>query len=145
MFLFFYVSASGVRLYAPLEGTPQDLTAIIGTNSNIKRMNEILGCPVQTGSEVLTNQGCDVVFYHVDFSYQSCETFLRNVSFTARQGQVTALVGHSGSGKTTVSVWRRGSGTSTGSGSPWAAWTYRRPICKSEEPLFHRFSGCDAV
>ena len=119
MFLFFYVSAGGVRLYAPLEGTLQDLTAIIGTNSNIERMNDILGCPVQTGSEVLTNQGCDVVFYHVDFSYQSCETFLRNVSFTARQGQVTALVGHSGGGKATVSLWRRGSGTSNG----WARLT----------------------
>ena len=143
--LVFYVSAGGVRLYAPLEGTPQDLTAIIGTNSNIERMNEMLVYPVQTGSEVLTTQGCDVVFDHVGFSYQSCETFLRNVSFTTRQGQVTALVGHSGGVKTTVSVWRRGSGTSNGSGSPWAAWTYRRSIWKSEEPLFHRCSGCDAI
>ena len=91
------------RLYDPLEGTLQNLAAIIGTNTNIERMNEILDCPVQTGSEELTNQDCDIVFDHVGFSYQSGETVLKDVSFTAKQGQVTALVGPSGGGKTTVS------------------------------------------
>ena len=66
-------------------------------------MNEILDCPVQTGSEELTNQDCDIVFEHVGFSYQSGETVLKNVSFMAKQGQVTALVGPSGGGKTTIS------------------------------------------
>ena len=79
------------RLYDPLEGTLQNLAAIIGTNTNIERMNEILDCPVQTGSEELTNQDCDIVFDHVGFSYQSGETVLKDVSFTAKQGQVTAL------------------------------------------------------
>ena len=91
------------RLYDPLEGTLQNLAAIIATNSNIERMNEILDCPVQTGSEQLTNQNCDIEFHHVGFSYQNGETVLRDVSFTAKQGQVTALVGPSGGGKTTVS------------------------------------------
>ena len=91
------------RLYDPLEGTLQNLAAIIGTNSNIERMNEILDCHVQTGSEQLTNRNCDIVFDHVGFSYQSGETVLRDVSFTAKQGEVTALVGPSGGGKTTVS------------------------------------------
>ena len=91
------------RLYDPLEGTLQNLAAIIGTNSNIERMNEILDCPVQTGSEQLTNRNCDIVFDHVGFSYQNGETVLRYVSFTAKQGEVTALVGPSGGGKTTVS------------------------------------------
>ena len=91
------------RLYDPLEGTLQNLAAIIGTNTNIERMNEILDCPVQTGSEELTNQDCDIVFDHVGFSYQSGETVLRDVSFTAKQGEVTALIGPSGGGKTTVS------------------------------------------
>ena len=91
------------RLYDPLEGTLQNLAAIIATNSNIERMNEILDCSVQTGSEKLTNQNCDIEFHHVGFSYQSGETVLRDVSFTAKQGQVTALVGPSGGGKTTVS------------------------------------------
>ena len=91
------------RLYDPLEGTLQNLAAIIATNSNIERMNEILDCPVQTGSEYLTNQNCDIEFHHVGFSYRNGETVLRDVSFTAKQGQVTALVGPSGGGKTTVS------------------------------------------
>ena len=99
-FLFLLVVS---RLYDPLEGTLQNLAAIIGTNSNIERMNEILDCPVQTGNEQLTNQNCDIVFDHVGFSYQSGETVLKDVSFMAKQGQVTALVGPSGGGKTTVS------------------------------------------
>lgn len=99
-FLFLLVVS---RLYDPLESTLQNLAAIIGTNTNVARMNEILDCPVQTGSEQLTNRGCDIVFDHVGFAYQSGETVLRDVSFTAKQGQVTALVGPSGGGKTTVS------------------------------------------
>lgn len=90
------------RLYDPLEGTLQNLAAIIGTNSNIERMNEILDCPVQTGSEQLTNRNCDIVFDHVGFAYQGGETVLKDVSFTAKQGRVTALVGPSGGGKTTL-------------------------------------------
>ena len=49
------------------------------------------------------NQGCDIVFDHVGFAYNSGETVLKDVSFTAKQGKVTALVGSSGGGKTTVS------------------------------------------
>ncbi len=66
-------------------------------------MNEILDYPVQTGSDTLTNQGYDIVFDHVGFAYNTGETVLRDVSFTAKQGEVTALVGPSGGGKTTVS------------------------------------------
>ncbi|MDO4825382.1 MAG: ABC transporter ATP-binding protein [Bacillota bacterium] len=99
-FLFLLVVS---RLYDPLESTLQNLAAIISTNTNIERMNEILDHPVQTGSERLTNQGYDIVFDHVGFSYDGGETVLRDVSFTAKQGQVTALVGPSGGGKTTVS------------------------------------------
>ena len=91
------------RLYDPLEGALQNLAAIINTNTNIARMNEILDHPVQTGAEALTNQGFDVAFDHVGFSYNKGETILRDVSFTAKQGEVTALVGPSGGGKTTAS------------------------------------------
>ena len=91
------------RLYDPLEGSLQNLAAIISTNTNIERMNEILDYPVQTGSEMLSNRGCDVTFDHVGFSYDGGETVLKDVSFTAKQGEVTALVGPSGGGKTTVS------------------------------------------
>ena len=91
------------RLYDPLEGALQNLAAIINTNTNIARMKEILDHPVQTGADALTNQGFDVAFDHVGFSYNKGETILRDVSFTAKQGEVTALVGPSGGGKTTAS------------------------------------------
>ena len=91
------------RIYDPLEGTLQNLAAIIHTNSNIERINEILDCPIQRGSEILTNRNCDIEFEHVAFAYKDGETVLQDVSFTAKQGQVTALVGPSGGGKTTVS------------------------------------------
>lgn len=91
------------RLYDPFQGSLQNLAAIISVGTNIDRMKEILNHPVQGGTERLTNQGCDIVFDHVGFSYHSGETVLRDVSFTAKQGEVTALVGPSGGGKTTVS------------------------------------------
>ncbi len=101
--LFFMFLLVASRLYAPLEGALQNLAAVISTKTNINRMNEILDHPVQTGSDNLTNQGYDIVFDHVGFSYNSRETVLKDVSFSAKQGEVTALVGPSGGGKTTVS------------------------------------------
>ena len=99
-FLFLLVVS---RLYDPLQSALQNLAAVISTRTNIARMNEILDHPVQQGDSRLTNQGCDIVFDHVGFAYNTGETVLEDVSFTAEQGEVTALVGPSGGGKTTVS------------------------------------------
>ena len=101
MFFLFLLVAS--RLYAPLEGALQNLAAVISTRTNINRMNEILDQPVQTGTDRVTNKGYDIVFDHVEFAYNAGENVLEDVSFTAKQGEVTALVGPSGGGKTTVS------------------------------------------
>ena len=101
--LFFMFLLVASRLYAPMEGALQNLAAVISTKANIDRMNEIFDQPIQTGGSRLSNQGCDIVFDHVGFSYQTGETVLEDVSFTAKQGEVTALVGPSGGGKTTVS------------------------------------------
>ena len=100
--LFLFLMAAS-RMYDPMQGALQNLAAVIAMRTNVGRMNEILEYPVQTGSETMTNQGCDIVFDHVGFAYNSGETVLRDVSFTAKQGEVTALVGPSGGGKTTVS------------------------------------------
>ncbi len=100
-FFMFLLVAS--RLYDPLQGALQNLAAIISTKTNIARMKEILDHDVQTGSEQLTNKGYDIQFDHVKFVYDTSETVLEDVSFTAKQGEVTALVGPSGGGKTTVS------------------------------------------
>ncbi len=101
--LFFMFLLVASRLYAPLEGALQNLAAVISTKTNINRMNEILDQPIQTGSEQLINKGYDIVFEHVGFAYHTGETVLQDVSFMAKQGEVTALVGPSGGGKTTVS------------------------------------------
>ena len=100
-FFMFLLVAS--RLYDPLQGSLQNLAAVLSTRTNVARMNEILDHPVQEGVDKLSNQGCDIVFSDVGFSYENGETVLNHVSFTAKQGEVTALVGPSGGGKTTVS------------------------------------------
>ena len=91
------------RMYEPLQIALQNLAAIISLNVNCKRMDEILSHEEQTGSETLTNKGYDIEFDHVAFSYKDGEQVLSDVSFTAKQGEVTALIGPSGGGKTTVS------------------------------------------
>jgi len=91
------------RMYDPMQAALQNLAAIIAGNIQTERMNEILDHPVQRGESVLTNKGCDIVFDHVGFAYNGEENVLRDVSFTAMQGEVTALIGPSGGGKTTVS------------------------------------------
>lgn len=100
-FFMFLLVAS--RLYDPFQGALQNLAAIISARTNIGRMNEILNHPVQSGTTALSNKGTDIVFDHVGFAYNSGETVLEDVCFTAKQGAVTALVGPSGGGKTTVS------------------------------------------
>lgn len=99
-FLFLLVAS---RLYDPMQSALQNLAAVIAMRTNVGRMNEILEHPVQQGKDALTNDGCDIVFDHVGFSYNNEETVLKDVSFTAKQGEVTALVGPSGGGKTTIS------------------------------------------
>ena len=99
-FLFLLVVS---RLYDPMQAALQNLAAIISIRTNVGRMNEILDHPVQDGREELTNQDYDIKFDHVTFSYNKKENVLKDLSFTAKQGEVTAFVGPSGSGKTTVS------------------------------------------
>ena len=115
-FFMFLLVAS--RLYEPLQVSLQNLAAVISADTNISRMNEILLHDEQTGTDKLTNNGCDIRFDNVGFSYKDGENILHNVSFTAKQGEVTALVGPSGGGKTTVSrlaarFWDADDGTVT--------------------------------
>lgn len=90
------------RMYEPLQISLQNLSAIISADTNCKRMDEILSYEEQEGSEELTNDGYDIQFDHASFAYKDGEQVLSDVSFTAKQGEVTALIGPSGGGKTTV-------------------------------------------
>lgn len=91
------------RMYDPLQVSLQNLAAIISCNVRCSRMDEILSCPEQSGLPELSNSGFDICFEHAGFSYNDGKEILKDVSFTAKQGEVTALIGPSGSGKTTVS------------------------------------------
>lgn len=90
------------RMYEPLQISLQNLSAIISADTNCKRMDEILSYEEQEGDKELTNDGYDIQFDHVSFAYKDGEQVLSDVSFTAKQGEVTALIGPSGGGKTTV-------------------------------------------
>lgn len=91
------------RLYDPMNITLQNFAAIIATDIQCERLDEVLSHDIQTGSEKMTNDGYDIEFDHVSFSYSDDTAVLKDVSFTAKQGEVTALIGPSGGGKTTVS------------------------------------------
>ena len=91
------------RLYDPMVASLQNISAIIATDVNCDRLDEILSHDIQTGEEKLSNNGYDVEFSNVKFSYENGEQVLSDVSFVAKQGEVTALIGPSGGGKTTVS------------------------------------------
>ncbi|MBS5843102.1 MAG: ABC transporter ATP-binding protein [Clostridiales bacterium] len=90
------------RIYEPMSFSLQNLAAINSLQINIDRMNEIENCEEQTGKQEFHPNGYDIAFDNVGFAYNSDETVLRNVSFTAKQGEVTALIGPSGGGKSTA-------------------------------------------
>lgn len=91
------------RIYDPMQVSLQNLAAIIASDVQSARLDEILSHDVQEGSEKLDNKGYDIEFSNVGFSYDTGDVVLNDVSFTAKQGEVTALIGPSGGGKTTVS------------------------------------------
>ena len=99
LFLMFMVAST--RLYGPLSSCLQNLSAVYSTLLVVERMKGIEEQPVQQGSKEAVYDGYDIVFDHVGFSYKDGEPVLKDVSFTAKQGQVTALVGPSGGGKST--------------------------------------------
>lgn len=91
------------RIYDPMQVSLQNLAAIIATGVQSSRLDEILSHEVQEGTRKMDNKGYDIEFSNVGFSYESGEAVLKDVSFVAKQGEVTALIGPSGGGKTTVS------------------------------------------
>ncbi len=99
-YLIFLLTAS--RIYDPLSTVMMQLAEIFNAQIQIGRMKAMENQPVQEGSNWYNPQGYDIVFDRVGFSYNKNESVLREVSFTAKQGEVTALIGPSGGGKTTA-------------------------------------------
>ena len=91
------------RLYEPMSGNLINLGMLNLLTVPVERMNEIANHPAQTGTTDFHPAGYDIRFENVGFSYDEEKTVLTDVCFAAKQGEVTALVGPSGGGKTTVS------------------------------------------
>ena len=91
------------RLYEPMSGNLINLGMLNLLTVPVERMNEITEYPAQTGTTDFHPDGYDICFENVGFSYDEGKSVLKDVTFTAKQGEVTALVGPSGGGKTTVS------------------------------------------
>lgn len=97
LFLFLLVIT---RIYAPFDQALALIAEMFVSQVSADRMNALYDTPVAEGAAYFSPQGHDIVFDQVSFAYEEKEV-LHNVSFTAKEGQVTALVGPSGSGKST--------------------------------------------
>ncbi len=96
-----FIIMSGV-VFTPIINVLTNLTDMLYLDSIVERIREINSMPTQEGSSEFTPKGYDINFENVNFSYEDGVEVLKGVSFTAKQGEVTALVGPSGSGKTTA-------------------------------------------
>ena len=97
MFMFLMVIT---RIYAPFDLSLALMAEMFVSQVSASRLNEISDTPTAEGAEVFNPDGHDIEFKNVCFSYDG-KPVLKDVSFTAKEGEVTALVGPSGSGKST--------------------------------------------
>ena len=105
-FLMFLIAAT--RVYDPIGSMFANMAAVFACEVRIERMQEIENEKRMTGMTEYDPDGYDIRFEHVTFAYREKEDVLRDVSFTAKQGQVTALVGPSGGGKSTAAKLAQG-------------------------------------
>ena len=96
--IFLMISSS---IYNPVMEVFSNIAVLVFLDVRIKRMKEMEALPVQQGKNEFNPENFDIEFQNVDFSYESGKQVLSDVSFKAEQGQVTALVGPSGGGKST--------------------------------------------
>ena len=99
MLLFMFLLAI-TRVYAPFDQALALIAEMFVSQVSANRLMEIQDTPIATGTDSFAPKGHDIVFENVGFSYDDKQV-LRGVSFTAKEGEVTALVGPSGSGKST--------------------------------------------
>ena len=97
LFLFLMVIT---RIYAPFDQSLALIAELFVSQVSADRMNALFNTPIAEGAEAFHPKGHDIVFDHVNFAYDE-KAVLHDVSFTAKEGEITALVGPSGSGKST--------------------------------------------
>ena len=102
LLVFFCFMLVVTRLYDPISLVLQSIAELIDMRLSLDRMRAIEGEPAQTGAMAFSPDGHDIAFESVSFSYDDGRPVLSDVTFTAREGEVTALVGPSGSGKSTA-------------------------------------------
>lgn len=101
MFILYLIAAAFI--YLPIQGALEFLAEIFMAGVKINRMKKIESQAVQDGSIEYSNNGYDITFKDVSFNYKEDKDILKNINFTAKQGEVTALIGPSGGGKSTIS------------------------------------------
>ena len=89
-------------VYNPIQEVCNNLAILTFLDVRINRMKEMEAMPEQEGSKEVKMDNYDIEFRNVSFAYETEKQVLHNVSFTAKQGEVTALVGPSGGGKSTT-------------------------------------------
>jgi ATP-binding cassette subfamily B protein len=99
-YLIFLITAS--RLYDPLSGNLENIAEIFSIELPINRMKEIENYKIQNGKKEYELKNFDIKFENISFSYKKDKPVLKNINFTAKQGEVTALIGPSGCGKSTI-------------------------------------------
>ena len=102
LFTYLIFMVIGSRIYNPLNEVMNNLAALFYLDVRINRMNEMESLPIQQGNTNFKPENFNIEFQEVDFSYEQGKPILNKVSFTARQGEKTALVGPSGSGTSTA-------------------------------------------
>lgn len=102
LFTYLIFLVVGTRVYNPINEVMNNLAVLVYLDVRINRMKEMEAMPIQHGRTDFMPSGYDIDFDGVDFAYESGKQVLKNVSFTAKQGEITALVGPSGSGKSTA-------------------------------------------
>lgn len=88
-------------IYVPIEGILSFMAMIVTLDGVVARIKEIKTMPIQEGKQEMNPRDYSIDFKDVVFGYEDY-TVINGVSFTAKQGEVTALIGASGSGKTTL-------------------------------------------
>ncbi len=99
-YILFLIAAS--RIYDPLSSAMTNMAELFNVDLQVDRLKSIQNYPEENGEKEYSTNGYDITFDHVSFSYEPGKPVLKDVSFTAKQGQVTALVGPSGGGKSTI-------------------------------------------